>query len=86
MLFYDLINKPWAWRSALADHRARRERQWELVDFWHGMATVTCLGCLREKHSLVDRICRDCWRLAASSRVLSPREQIRVNRVLELCS
>lgn len=85
-LLFNLINKPWQWRIHLLNHRSERERQWELVDFWHGMAVVTCLACLREKRTLIDRICRECWLLTHLSRPLSPREQIRVNRVVELCS
>ena len=88
MLLYNLLNKPWEWRTVLAEYRRRREAQWELVDFWAGIRLNTCRACLREKQPgqlKHDEVCEQCWDLLAKSEVSrSPREHIRVNRLLEV--
>lgn len=84
-MLYHLLNKPWQWRSVLAEYRQRREAQWELVEFWRDLRERTCRACVRERSDLdAQHICRACWRLAKSSRPLSVSEQIRVNRLLHL--
>jgi hypothetical protein len=86
-LLYKAINKPWEWRSHLTEYRARRERQWELVDFFHGQVANSCRACLAQRHpgSLgSSRICGPCWRiLEVPFENRTPRQHIRFNRMNE---